>query len=66
MEEIYKSLISDPELLAKQFTGAVFGMTEPEGPVLIYVGRRGQIIANHPARAAFLHENPELVRHICA
>lgn len=65
MEELYKSLVSGAGMLTEQLKGHLFEMTELEGPVLILVDGRGRVCANHPSRASFLSESPELLRVIC-
>lgn len=66
MEELYKSLLSCPATLSEQFAGEVFDLTEPEGPVLILVDPNYTVRANHPNRAGFLHDRPEIIREICS
>lgn len=65
MEELYRSLISGPDLLLEQICGELFGMTESEGPVLILVDNDQKYRTNHPGRVGFLHDNPELLVMIC-
>ncbi|MCI0498711.1 MAG: hypothetical protein L0Y36_03385 [Planctomycetales bacterium] len=65
MENLYKSLFSDPQMPAEQFKREVFGLTDPEGPVLIFVDHQYQSWANHPSRVAFLHDNPEILNTLC-
>jgi len=65
MEELYKSLISGTETLMGQLQGHLFGMTEPEGPVLILVNSQRQYSMNHPGRVQFLQEGPEILSAIC-
>jgi hypothetical protein len=65
METLYKTLISDTDLVSEQFMGAVFDLVDSDGPVLIYVNPDFRAKANHPTRAAFLHTEPETVRNIC-
>lgn len=43
----------------------VFGLTEPEGPVLIFVDNRYQVYANYSERVLFLREKPDIVQHLC-
>jgi hypothetical protein len=65
METLYKTLISGTDLVSEQFMGAVFDLVDADGPVLIYVNPDFKAKASHPTRAAFLHTEPETVRHIC-
>jgi hypothetical protein len=65
MEQLYKSLVSDKDLMSEQFMGAVFDLVNPEGPVLIYVDPDYRAKASHPTRAAFLHDSPETVARMC-
>jgi hypothetical protein len=65
MEELYKSLISGPDLLFEQIAGELFGMTESEGPVLILASCDQTFRANYPSRIGFLNENPDLLAMIC-
>lgn len=65
MEDLYKSLFSNPQMPIEQFKREVFTLTEPEGPVLIFVDNRYQACANHPGRAAFLHDTPEILKTLC-
>lgn len=66
MEDLYKSLLSSSDTLSEQFAGQLFDLTEPEGPVLILVDPGYKVRANHPNRAGFLHEQPEILREICS
>lgn len=66
MEELYKSLIAGPDLLTEQISGELFGMTEPEGPVLILVDSERIYASNYPSRVGFLDESPELLEMICS
>ncbi|HOK95138.1 MAG TPA: hypothetical protein PK052_01955 [Anaerohalosphaeraceae bacterium] len=50
---------------SEQFRQEVFGLTEPEGPVLIFVDDRYQAYANDPERAAFLRKNPDILQYLC-
>ena len=65
MEELYKSLLSGAGMLTEQFKSHLFGMTESEGPVLIFVDGQQHFCANHPGRVGFLNESPELLASIC-
>ena len=65
MEELYKSLISGTETLMAQLQGHLFGMTEPEGPVLILVDSQHQFCLNHPGRAGFLQDDPDILSILC-
>lgn len=65
MEELYKSLISGAETLIGQLEGHLFGMTEPEGPILILVNDQHQFSVSSPGRVGFLHEHPEMLSEIC-
>ena len=65
MEELYKSLISGTETLMAQLQGHLFGMTEPEGPVLILVDHQRQYRLNHPGRAGFLQDDPDILSSLC-
>jgi hypothetical protein len=65
MENLYQSLFSDPQMPVEQFKREVFTLTDPEGPVLIFVDDRYQPYANHAGRAAFLYENPEILPALC-
>ncbi|MEN8126216.1 MAG: hypothetical protein ABFR90_00255 [Planctomycetota bacterium] len=65
MEELYKSLLSGVDTLTEQLKGHLFEMTESEGPVLILIDNQYQFCANHPSRAAFLNESPEILADIC-
>lgn len=66
MEDLYKSLLSSSDTLTEQFANQVFDLTEPEGPVLMLVSPDYQVRANHPTRASFLHDRPEVVKEICS
>ena len=65
MENLYKSLLSSADTLTEQLKGHLFGMTELEGPVLIFVDEQHQFCANHPSRISFLSETPDLLSAIC-
>lgn len=65
MEDIYKSLLSDSELLAKQVSGRLFELSVPEGPVMIYVNEKREFQTTDAMRAGFLHEQPERLAEIC-
>lgn len=65
METLYRSLMSGSDLLTEQFTGAIFDLVNPEGPVLIYVNPEFESKASHPTRAGFLCDSPEVVAAIC-
>ena len=65
MEEIYKSLFSSSDMLADQFVSQMFDLAGQDASVLIYTDGKAKITANHPARAAFLHNEPERLTSIC-
>lgn len=65
MEKLYESLMSDSDLISQQFIGAIFDLANPEGLVMVYVNADYQPISSHPARTAFLKDNPELTRKLC-
>ena len=65
MEELYKSLIAGTETLRGQLQKHLFGLTEPEGPVLILVNHKRQCTMNHPGRAGFLQKNTDVLSDIC-
>jgi len=65
MEDIYKSLLSDSELLSRQVVGRLFELSVPEGPVMIYVSEKRQFQTTDMMRAGFLQESPERLEGIC-
>ncbi|MCE5187345.1 MAG: hypothetical protein LLF76_14595 [Planctomycetaceae bacterium] len=65
MEDLYRSLISAPQMVAKQFTGAIFDLATPDGPALVYVDPEFRITASHLA-AGFLSEDSASLKAICA
>ncbi len=65
MEELYKSLLTGPELLAEQFVSQMFELAGQDGTVLIFTDGRGKVSANHASRAAFLHDDPDRLTSIC-
>lgn len=65
MENLYKSLLSSADTLTEQLKGHLFGTTELEGPILIFVDEQHQFCANHPSRVSFLNEAPEIISTIC-
>lgn len=65
MEELYKSLISGSDTLIGQLENHFFGMTESDGPVLIFVNSQRKFSANHPGKTSFLHEKPDILKDIC-
>ena len=65
MEDLYRSLVSDTDLISRQFTGAMFELAACEGPVLIYVSADYKVTCSHPTRAGFLHDSPETIKTLC-
>lgn len=65
MEKLYRSLLSDSDLIGQQFTGAMLELASPEGLPLIYVSPEYKVTSSHPARTGLLHDTPQITRTLC-
>lgn len=65
METLYESLLSDTELIGRQFMGAVAELADTEGPAFVYVTADYTITSSNPVRTGFLSDGSELVRRLC-
>jgi len=65
MDALYKSLISGNDLLGQQLAGQLFEMSQPDGPVMIYVSDERRYLSSDTVRAGFLDDEPTRLEAVC-